>query len=73
MSWVFLQVKNFITQTEKVLGPVDILVNNAGLWYTTMTANLYEDDWDTMIDVNCKVCIPTTIILLVFPLNLIKL
>lgn len=49
------QVKHLVAQAEAQLGPVDILINNAGLWYyTTMTGTLHEDDWDTMIDVNCK-------------------
>ncbi|RUS89177.1 hypothetical protein EGW08_003056 [Elysia chlorotica] len=49
------EVKNLIARAEEALGPVDILINNAGLWYcTTMTGKLDEDDWDTMIDVNCK-------------------
>ncbi|KAK3799781.1 hypothetical protein RRG08_025394 [Elysia crispata] len=48
------EVKNLVAQAEKELGPVDILVNNAALWYFTMMTSLHEDDWDRMVDVNCK-------------------
>ncbi|CAM9715035.1 unnamed protein product [Phaeothamnion confervicola] len=36
------------------LGPIDIWVNNAGVMYFTKMKNLHEDEWERMIDVNCK-------------------
>lgn len=48
------QVKDLIKKTEEQLGPVDILVNNAGIGYITYMKNLLEDEWEKMVDVNCK-------------------
>ena len=44
-----------VKKTESELGPVDIVVNNAGVFYFTLMTNSYEDEWEQMIDVNCKV------------------
>ena len=52
------QVKSLVSRAESEFGPVDILVNNAGLWYFTMMTSLHEDDWERMVDVNCKVSLP---------------
>ncbi|GFR73915.1 glucose 1-dehydrogenase 3 [Elysia marginata] len=49
------EVKNLVALAEKEFGPVDILVNNAAAWYFTMMTSLHEDDWEQMVDVNCKV------------------
>ena len=44
-----------VKKTESELGPVDIVVNNAGVFYYTLMKNVHEDEWEQMIDVNCKV------------------
>ena len=44
-----------VAKAEATLGPVDIVVSNAGTFYYTLMKNLHEDEWDQMIDVNCKV------------------
>ena len=43
-----------IQHTEKLWGPVDILVNNAGVMFYTCMKNVAMDEWEKMIDVNCK-------------------
>ncbi|XP_069130390.1 uncharacterized protein [Argopecten irradians] len=48
------EVKQLVSQTESILGPVDIMVNNAGTMYYTMMKNLHEDEWERQIDVNIK-------------------
>lgn len=40
---------------ESVLGPVNILVNCAGVMYYTMMKNLQLDEWESQVDINCKV------------------
>jgi len=47
-------VQNLIKHAEETLGPVDILVNNAGVMYYTHMTSVLMDDWDRMIEVNCK-------------------
>ena len=44
-----------VQHTEVTLGPVDILVNNAGVMYYQHVKSLDQDQWNTMIDLNCKV------------------
>ena len=48
-----------VAHTETTLGAVDILVNNAGIMYYTMMKNLQQDQWDSQVDLNCKVSTPT--------------
>nr|CAB3237767.1 N-(5-amino-5-carboxypentanoyl)-L-cysteinyl-D-valine synthase-like [Phallusia mammillata] len=48
------QVLNLIKFAETSLGPVDIMVNNAGVMYYTHMSNVMMDDWDEMVDINCK-------------------
>ncbi|XP_029644000.1 uncharacterized oxidoreductase SSP0419-like [Octopus sinensis] len=48
------QVKELVRHTECSFGPVDILVNCAGTSYYTLMKNHKEDEWDSMIDTNCK-------------------
>ncbi|CAA9287001.1 MAG: 3-oxoacyl-[acyl-carrier protein] reductase, partial [uncultured Chloroflexia bacterium] len=48
------QVKSLVARVERELGPVDVLVNCAGIMYYTLMKNLYEDDWERTVDVNCK-------------------
>ena len=42
---------------ESILGPVSILVNCAGVMYYTMMKNFEVDQWESQIDINCKVCV----------------
>ena len=44
-----------VAHTKKTLGPVDIIVNCAGLGYYTTLKNCLLDEWERMVDVNCKV------------------
>lgn len=48
------QVKALVAHAERELGPVDTLVNCAGIMYYTLMKNLHEDDWERIVDVNCK-------------------
>ncbi|KAK5989814.1 putative oxidoreductase [Cladobotryum mycophilum] len=47
-------VDALIKETEEKLGPVDVLVCAAGIMYYTLMANGLTEQWDRMIDVNCK-------------------
>ena len=44
-----------VKHTETALGPIDILVNNAGIMYYEHVKNCQFDQWDTQVDINCKV------------------
>lgn len=35
-----------------------IQINNAGVMPITLVENLHEDEWDQIVDVNCKVSFP---------------
>ncbi|MGI9048611.1 MAG: SDR family oxidoreductase, partial [Rubrobacteraceae bacterium] len=48
------QVRKLFSQAERDLSPVDVLVNCAGVMYYTLMKNLQEDDWERIVDVNCK-------------------
>ncbi|XP_059146236.1 uncharacterized protein LOC131933509 [Physella acuta] len=48
------EVQALIHQAEATFGPVDVLVNNAGVWFHTMVKSLRLEEWNQMIDVNCK-------------------
>jgi len=48
------QVKDFVKTAEGQLGPIDIFVNNAGVMHYTLMKNMYEDQWEKEVDVNCK-------------------
>jgi 3-oxoacyl-[acyl-carrier protein] reductase len=47
-------VKHMVEVIEKELGPVEILVNNAGITRPQPLAEIREEDWDQVIDVNLK-------------------
>ncbi|XP_072031939.1 uncharacterized oxidoreductase Lmo0432-like isoform X2 [Amphiura filiformis] len=47
-------LKDVVQKAETTFGPVDILVNNAGAFTFTLMKNVKEDEWERMIDVNCK-------------------
>ena len=44
-----------MSRTNDTLGPVDIMVNCAGLGFYTTMKNCNLDEWERMVDVNCKV------------------
>lgn len=48
------EVLDLVSHTKKTLGPVDIIVNCAGLGYYTTLKNCLVDEWERMVDVNCK-------------------
>ena len=48
------QTKDLVSRTEEALGPLDFLVNCAGVMYYTMMKNLHEEDWEYIVEVNCK-------------------
>ncbi|XP_015773722.1 PREDICTED: linear gramicidin synthase subunit D-like [Acropora digitifera] len=48
------EVLDLVAHTKKTLGPVDIIVNCAGLGYYTTLKNCLLDEWERMVDVNCK-------------------
>jgi meso-butanediol dehydrogenase/(S,S)-butanediol dehydrogenase/diacetyl reductase len=48
------QVQNMVMQTVEALGRLDIAVNNAGVISIKPVAELTEEDWDFVNDVNAK-------------------
>jgi len=48
------QVQNMLKQTLDKFGRIDILVNNAGILSSAVIADMSEDIWDDVIDVNLK-------------------
>ena len=44
-----------MARTTDTLGPVDVIVNCAGLGIYTTMKNCHFDEWEKMVDVNCKV------------------
>jgi 3-oxoacyl-[acyl-carrier protein] reductase len=47
-------VKAMIAKTLEALGTIDILVNNAGICYQGSVAEMSEETWDKVMDVNLK-------------------
>ena len=47
-------VDGMFTTVEKTLGTVDVLVNNAGISQIKLFTDLSEQDWDQVMDTNCK-------------------
>lgn len=47
-------VQNAVALTLEKFGKIDILVNNAGIIRDGFAANISEDDWDAVMDVNLK-------------------
>jgi len=47
-------VGQLVQQCVQRFGDVDILVNCAGVMYYTLLKNTHMDEWNHMIDVNCK-------------------
>ncbi len=48
------QVDAMFAAVEGQLGPVDVLVNNAGIAQVGLFTDLTEEQWDRVMDVNCK-------------------
>eukprot|EP00919_Chromeraceae_sp_WS-2016_P062368 GHVR01147664.1.p1 GENE.GHVR01147664.1~~GHVR01147664.1.p1 ORF type:complete len:273 (-),score=75.56 GHVR01147664.1:23-814(-) len=48
------QVHQFVTATEAALGPIHIAIINAGVMPYTYMKSCEEDQWERMVDVNCK-------------------
>jgi len=48
------EVRNMIETANKELGPIDILINNAGWAHRQDMADISEDDWDAVVNVNLK-------------------
>jgi len=48
------EVKAMVAKTLEVLGTIDILVNNAGICYQGTVAEMSEQAWDKVLDVNLK-------------------
>ena len=47
-------VDEVVKTAAEAFGSVDILVNNAGILFPTALADMEEDEWDLVIDVNMK-------------------
>jgi NAD(P)-dependent dehydrogenase (short-subunit alcohol dehydrogenase family) len=48
------EVSQMIDSTVETLGGLHILINNAGILYPTSVAEMPEDEWDRVIEVNLK-------------------
>lgn len=48
-------MKEAAKKCVSTFGSIDILINNAGIMPMSWVKNLKEDEWDKMIDINCKV------------------
>jgi len=48
------EVKAMVAQAIEALGTIDILVNNAGICHQGSVAEMSEETWDKVLDVNLK-------------------
>ncbi len=48
------QVRSMISRASRSLGEIDILVNNAGLLQQKPFAEITDEDWDSVLEVNLK-------------------
>lgn len=48
------QVQHMVKQVIDTFGKIDILVNNAGIGHRGLIVDMSEEDWDAVMDVNCK-------------------
>ena len=55
VCFTYVQVVDLVSHTKDTLGPVDILINCAGLGFYTTMKNCNLEEWEKMVDVNCKV------------------
>ena len=47
-------VDRVVSSAADAFGAIDVLVNNAGILFSTTLADMEEDEWDLVIDVNMK-------------------
>ena len=47
-------IRNMVAVAKGRFGKIDILINNAGIAHHVPAAELSEEDWDRMIDINLK-------------------
>ena len=47
-------IRNMVAVAKARFGKIDILINNAGIAHHVPAAELSEEDWDRMIDINLK-------------------
>ena len=47
-------VDRVVNAAADAFGAIDVLVNNAGILFSTTLADMEEDEWDLVIDVNMK-------------------
>ena len=47
-------VSRMVSETVEAFGSLHILINNAGILYPTSVAEMPEDEWDRVIEVNLK-------------------
>jgi 3-oxoacyl-[acyl-carrier protein] reductase len=48
------EVRNLISAAQREFGRIDILVNNAGVFFPVKLAELTEEQWDRVMNVNLK-------------------
>lgn len=48
------QVASMFSAARKIFGKIDVLVNNAGVSEFALFTDIGEEQWDRMMDVNCK-------------------
>jgi 3-hydroxybutyrate dehydrogenase len=53
-------IENFISETEKNLGPVDVLVNNAGIQHVAEIEKFPAEKWNAIINLNLNAAFHTT-------------
>ena len=46
--------ERLVDAARKAFGPIEVLVNNAGVQVEKTTADSDDDDWDLVMNVNCK-------------------
>jgi NAD(P)-dependent dehydrogenase (short-subunit alcohol dehydrogenase family) len=49
---VSLEIAAALAAAERALGPIDVLVNNAGITIEKRSADLTDEDWDTVLATN---------------------
>lgn len=47
-------IRNMVSAAKERFGKIDILINNAGISHHAPAAELSEEDWDKMMDINLK-------------------
>ena len=61
-------VEQFLTEGERVFGPIDILINNAGTSFVGLLTDMSVEEWQRLMDTNlnslfytCKKVIPSMV------------